>query len=67
MYEVCKYCKMPGSRDDLHQRISHKGHADLCNFCQEKNIKLDDVLYKIDDIILNLDEWLLEEDEGVVN
>ena len=61
MYEACKYCKTLDSRTDLHQRISHKGYADLCKFCQEKNITLQDVLYKIDDIILNLDEWLLEE------
>ena len=67
MYEVCKYCKTLNSRMDFHPRISHKGYADLCKFCQEKNISLNDILYKIDDIILNLDEWLLEEDEDVVN
>ena len=67
MYELCKYCKTFNSRNDFHQRISHKGYADLCKFCQEKNIALDDVLYKLDEIILNLDEWLLDDKETNIN
>ena len=63
MYEVCKYCSTYSTQQDFHQRISHKGYADLYKFCQAKNIALNDVLCKIDDIILNLDEWLQEEDE----
>lgn len=63
MYKVCKYCETFNSRNDFYPRISHKGYADLCKFCQEKNISMNDVLYKVDDIILNLDELLQEEDE----
>ena len=61
MYEICKYCNMYASRQDFHPRISHKGYANLCKFCQEKSTALNEVLYKVDEIILNLDEWLLEE------
>ncbi len=39
--------------------VAHKDRDDLRRFHQEKNIGLNDVLYKIDEIILNLDEWLL--------
>ncbi len=60
MYEICKWSKALTSRQDFRQRIAHKDRDDLHRFCQEKNIGLNDVLYKINEIILNLDEWLLD-------
>ncbi len=64
MYEICKWSKTLTSRKDFRQRIAHKDQDDLQRFCQEKNIGLNDVLYKINEIILNLDEWLLDVPEN---
>ena len=44
--------------------VAHKDRDDLRRFHQEKNIGLNDVLYKIDEITLNLEEWVLDAPEN---